>query len=192
MSRKPYAPASRFGRSFYPEDVSDYLYEVENSQEKLYALHRGRKNSNIMRFLNYFGRLGGFDAIASRLERSNAESGYCPLEIITNWMEVLSNVSSYFYIDFAKEYVPRIWQALSASLMSPTEQYLRTYDKERLENIINSLESLLLYAYNGEDKIKFTENLSLTLSLKCYQSDVLKQRIAGLKLICQIIKYVLQ
>jgi hypothetical protein len=101
--------------------VNDILFEEENKIEKIYAIYRGRKNANIVRYVNYFGRKGGFDAIARRLQRNNAESGWCPLEIVSNFVETISNLSSYLYLEFTREYIPIIWEAVSSSIMKPTE-----------------------------------------------------------------------
>lgn len=67
ISHHEYSPANRFGRKYYPEDPDDYLFEEDNKIEKIYAIFRGTSNSNIVRYVNYFGKIGGFDAIVRRM-----------------------------------------------------------------------------------------------------------------------------
>lgn len=115
----------------------------------------------------------------NRLEKPE----WCPLEIVQVFLEAISNIHQYLFMQFAREYIPLIWSRVSTNLMNPTELNLRTYEKDRIENIINSIEPILLRAYSVAEKICFSENLTLALSVKCYKSEVLKQRITGLKLI---------
>lgn len=108
LSRKEYAPANRYGKSYYPDDPLDYLLEEDNKIEKIFSVYRvhRNKNPNLTRFINFFGKISGFNNILSRLQKSNAESGFCPLEMVANYMETIGNLSTYLYIEFSKEYVP--------------------------------------------------------------------------------------
>ncbi|KAL4448730.1 hypothetical protein ABPG74_012819 [Tetrahymena malaccensis] len=173
----------------YTDDANDIIFENENKEKKIYAIQRTDKNSNLVRYINYFGEIGGFDNILKRLQNI---SNWCPLEITQYYLEGIHNIHIFLFLDFVREYVPQLWEAAQYLLMNPSEANLRTYDKEKLESVISSLEVLLSRAFSYSDQVHETEKLSMSLALKCYQTDVLKQRLAGLKLICEIIKYVKQ
>ncbi|EAS02785.2 ubiquitin carboxy-terminal hydrolase (macronuclear) [Tetrahymena thermophila SB210] len=173
----------------YTDDANDIIFEIENKANKIYAIQRTDKNNNLVRYINYFGEIGGFDNILKRLQNF---SNWCPLEITQYYLEGIHNIHIFLFLDFVREYIPQMWKATQYLLMNPSEANLRTYDKEKLESIISSLEVLLSRAFSYSDQVHETEKLSMSLALKCYQTDVLKQRLAGLKLICEIIKYVKQ
>ncbi|KAL4498387.1 hypothetical protein ABPG72_013193 [Tetrahymena utriculariae] len=173
----------------YIDDANDIIFEIENKAKKIYAIQRTDKNNNLVRYINYFGEIGGFDNILKRLQNF---SNWCPLEITQYYLEAIHNIHIFLFLDFVREYIPQMWIVTQYLLMNPSEANLRTYDKEKLESVISSLEVLLSRAFSYSDQVHETEKLSMCLALKCYQTDVLKQRLAGLKLICEIIKYVKQ
>lgn len=84
----------RWSTSSYVESGEDLLFDEENASEKIYALYRGRKNPSIVRYLNYFGKLGGFDEFLRRISSDSPNScSSCPLEIVQHGLEMISTMS---------------------------------------------------------------------------------------------------
>ncbi len=64
--------------------------------------------SNLIRYINHFGAQGGFQKILERLEKPL----WCPIEIVQNYLEGFSNIHVFYYRDFVKEFIPKLWNSI--------------------------------------------------------------------------------
>ena len=81
LARRFYEAASK-QNDFYIDDAGDLLFEEENKQSKIFCISRNNCSSTFIRYLDYFGKIGGFDGIIERIESSS----WCPMEILKNYL----------------------------------------------------------------------------------------------------------
>ncbi len=95
-------------------------------------------------------------------------------------------MSPFFYRDFALVYLPKVLSAVEKSIASSSEANIRTFTKEKLEMLFNSLGLLCKRTFSLGEKYLFVETLSLKIALMCLKTDFLEKRIQGLKMVSMI------
>ena len=66
-------------------------------------------------------------------------------------------------------------------LLESPQSVMREFKRTKIDAVFRNYENLLKRVYTIEEKAKLIENLSLRLSLRCFNAPFLEQRIQGLK-----------
>ena len=105
------------------------------------------------------------------------------------YIQLLSSISVMFYKPFADQYIKDVNEAVYEFVFkNNTESNIRQLNKEKLDNIYNSLGDMLKRIYPVGIKNNLIEEYQLQLSLLCFKSEILEKQLQGLKQICEILK----
>jgi hypothetical protein len=150
----------------------------------------------IIENINFFGTLGGFEAITKRLSQMAPPTASTPSAsasasaasptgaaaaptgpVACNWATIkglfrmLSAVRSYLDLKFCKSWVPDVCKAAFARLRDFNDEDVRFVDKEGLADTVREFEQLMLMVQKPNDVAETIEKLSLVcavgLTLRC-------------------------
>jgi len=142
----------------------------------------------MIQFLNLFGELGGYQKILDKLSNKNGSEQPISFELASCYLEQLSNCSILFHRSFVNQYFDPLIEAVRFKLLQASEAQLRTVRKERFDEILKSLETLLLRTKSNEEKKNEIAMLHLDLALIFLRQTFLERRIDGAKFLQEVCK----
>lgn len=158
------------------DDSNDHLYQNEFNRKPFYGIIRPRISSSVslMKMINYFGYHDGFDILLNKIQ---SIENPMPIEPLTNYLSGLGNIHALYVKMFAKNYIPKLKDAVLINLLQSPENNIRNMAKEKLDTIIKAMENLLKRAYSLGYKFEFVEKLSLDLAILCFKSNFLDKKV---------------
>jgi len=100
-------------------------------------VRRRCKSTLLVKFLNRFGELGGYQKIVDRINMDNNE--VLGLDTVFYYLDCLAKATWMFNKVFIAEYLPELAAAVKKKILNASEQALRTIKKDRIDGIINCL-----------------------------------------------------
>ncbi|CAK70549.1 unnamed protein product (macronuclear) [Paramecium tetraurelia] len=172
-------PRKNNSNEFFIDDSYDILYEEDYKTKKFYAILRPRYSQSLLliRLINYFGSLGGFEQILA------VQS----VDILANYMHGLGNINGQLYRYFCQEYVPKL-QALKQAILHSDEQSFRNMGREKINLIIQAYRSLLDRIMTEDQRKEWLQSLGLEFAVICFNGKFLDKKIIGLKLLTDLLK----
>jgi ubiquitin carboxyl-terminal hydrolase 34 len=183
------------------EDL-DNLLQPEEGFTRVYAVPRIRKciSSVFMHLINLFGNLGGFDLVLNFIqkatqpaqesseEQKEKESEGFDLNILASLVECISTCYLVYHKEFIQEYGHKFVEVCTRALKDSPEKSLRNVRREKIENIIKSIDKFQRRLITKDEREKQTEVLKLDIALLCLRSSYMERRIQGLRDLNNIIK----
>jgi hypothetical protein len=168
------------------DDTNDIIYE-NNDNSTLYAITRTgfTKSLFITALINKFGARGGFETIIQRITDQNK---WAPIETVNLMSGLVGNLYGVMHRNFAYEYIPRLKDAIFGNILKSPDSNIRNFSKDRIDSVINSLDSLLKRCYSIPEKNEVIETFNLQVCLICFEADFLDKKLYGLKNLQEIIK----
>jgi hypothetical protein len=98
---------------------------------------------------NQMKKLGVFENILLRIEE---EKNWCPIDIVANIVSALGCLHAIYLQQFAVDYIPRLFAALSKNILKSPEANIRNFTREKIDDLLEGLDRLLKRAYSIGEK----------------------------------------
>ncbi|CAD8054531.1 unnamed protein product [Paramecium primaurelia] len=163
----------------FVDDSYDILYEQDYLENKFYAILRPRYSQSLLliKFINYFGNIGGFEQILSVQQ----------VDILANYIHALGSIHAQLYRYFCQEYIPKL-QGLRQIILHSDEQSFRNMGREKINIIIQAYKLLLDRIMKDDQRKEWLQSLGLEFVQICFNCKFLDKQIIGLKLLTDILK----
>ncbi|CAD8096981.1 unnamed protein product [Paramecium sonneborni] len=172
-------PRQYNSNEIFIDDSYDLLYECDYQKNKFYAILRPQYSQSLLliKFINYFGSLGGFEQIL-KLQS---------VDILANYIQGLGNIHAQLYRSFCQEYITKL-QGLRQTLLQSDDYTLRNMGREKINIILQAFKLLLDRIMSEEQRKEWILNIGLEFVLICFNCKFLDKKIIGLKLLTDLLK----
>jgi ubiquitin C-terminal hydrolase len=155
-----------------------YAGKKPNAREASYYLIRN---------MELFGELGGFDAIINRLENTDR---ILPPHCIISMLDALCMVAPYLNSDHLEPFVPSFREALYNHLLAMENNDLKRFTMKHFSSILARLEKIIVVAFDDSTGREAVERFGLRFDLKLMHCTFLDKRIHGMNDIKEMIELV--
>jgi len=149
MAKKLFLGSSSNTEDPVVDDSNDRIYNPDG--RRIYAIIRSGycKSTFLIKLVNKFGQMGGFDMIYDRITNPN---NWAPIETVSLLSNILGNLATILHRDFAFEYIPKLKEAVWKNLLSSPDSNIRNFTKDKIEYIVTAFDSLLKRVYSLPEK----------------------------------------
>ncbi len=98
---------------------------------------------------NQMKKIGVFENILARIED---EKNWCPIDIVANIVSALGSIHAIYLRQFANDFIPRLFTALSKNILRSPEANIRNFTREKIDDLLEGLDRLLKRAYSIGEK----------------------------------------
>jgi ubiquitin carboxyl-terminal hydrolase 9/24 len=172
-----------YGHLNFEEGVKKEEDEIDLDQVKDNISNR--KNivfGQFANFLNFFGEIGGFDALIDLLKAGNeGQEDKMPLDMISLLVAPFRQCNTIFSPTFSQHFTTAVREIVSQRLFSMTEKELKEIDKESVSRVLKDLKDFFLLSMDDVETAKFIELNNLNISLRFLKSTYLEKRLKGLQ-----------
>jgi ubiquitin carboxyl-terminal hydrolase 34 len=124
---------------------------------------------------------------SSEEQKEKVSEGF-DLNILASLVECISTCYLVYHKEYIQEYGHKFVEVCTRALKDSPEKILRNVRREKIENIIKSIDKFQRRLITKDEREKQTEVLKLDIALLCLRSSYMERRIQGLRDLNNIIK----
>lgn len=107
---------------------------------------------------------------------------------MTQYVQLVYNVSPNLHKAFATKYVPELFAAIQQNILGSPTNNVRNMGKDKIDLILNLMKQVLQRCYSPSQASSLTEDFGFQIALQLFNSDFLERKLQGIKHIQDFLK----
>lgn len=164
------------------DDYNDIL--LERSVYTGAAVLRNEVSSRFyIELVNHFQAINGFELIITKILNPATH-----IEVTQELLHFVSLINGVFHRRFALEYLPRLCNAVTQSILQCTESNIRVFTKDKFSNIMEYLSGISRRFMTLREAKTMIEEIVLPIIKKFIESEFLDRKLNSLALLTDLVK----
>lgn len=110
----------------------------------------------------------------------------CSIKYVGWFAGIICNIARYCLNSFVQGYCVKMLTKCSESLLNAPENQIRDIDNDIIASVHDAMEQVFKRTFDSETTYSKTESFILDMAIKCVKSEVLKRKLDGITLLCQM------